>query len=178
MFENYFWILVVVLSAILFLLVLRKILRSSLEIDLYMEGLKTDPQEPEKVELTDHELRELIPTEILIEAQRSNTASGMVVEESDSEFPGKEIDEVLSSGIRIKIKGKGGTRGPKVKAKTPKERFDVDVSNLRRYFYNKGVSTEDAEKAIDLYLLDKEAFDKFGYIKSQRRMPPGGYAPM
>lgn len=179
MFDGNFWIGVIVLIIVLLVLITRKIFRIDEPVYGLEEDLETQTEtETKKIELSEEELRKLIPTEILIEAQRSNTASGSVAEGTDEFQTSTEKVEVLSSGIKIRIKGKGGTRGPKLKTKTPKEKFDVNVSNLRRFFHNEGVSAEDAEKAIDVYLLDMEAFSKYGYVKSKRRPPRGGYAPL
>ena len=151
MFKDYLWLLILILMVIvvLLILILKRIFKSAIEVDLYMDS--NDFLEDIMVENpTKDQLREIIPSEIIIEAQQVHTPRNTVKSiESDSTEIRLE-EEVISvpNAVTIKVKSKGGKHGPKMKTKTIKEKFDVQVSNLRRYFYNEGIDAEKLKKLL------------------------------
>jgi hypothetical protein len=124
------------------------------------------------------ELMKLLPTSIYIKAQRRSRAKNINAEVENQFYDQMESIAVLT-GVSIKIEGKGGTKSAKTKNKTPKEKLDVLVSNLRRYFYwQPNVDATLAEQLIDLKLKEIKAEELFGYKKSKRTPPPSGYSPL
>lgn len=118
----------------------------------------------------------LIPKKIVLKSQRKNSASKnkKLLKKAD-----ESIFKTIKTNIRVISKSKGGTRGPKQRTSTPKEKLDVMVSNLRRWFYHQpNVDANLAERLIDIKLKELNAREDYNYTKSKRREPKNGYAPL
>jgi hypothetical protein len=131
-----------------------------------------------KETVKEDDLLKLMPTSIYIKAQRKSRAKN--INATVSETYDEMVESIaISTGVSIRVESKGGTKSPKAKAKTPKEKLDVLVSNLRRYFFwQPDVNAELAEQLIDLKLKEIKAEELYNYSKSNRREPKNGYAPL
>jgi AAA15 family ATPase/GTPase len=140
------------------------------------KALSTDNSETE--EERQERLLQLIPESIVIQSQKPsfmNYTDG----NTNTGFISEKTVETIKSGIYFNIISAGGTKSPKTKPTPVKQKLNVMVSNLRRYFYHQpNIDDDYAEEIIDAKLEEMDAYNKYGYIKSQRRMPPGGYAPL
>jgi hypothetical protein len=155
-------------------IIIREALKDDREYEASKKQYSTFPPKPTQVRPPEN-LLSYVPKSITFESTRQNNGNG-------SSVKGRNItpkEEYISTGVSIKSNGKGGTKSSPQNATSVKQRLDVFVSNLRRYFYHQpNIDDEKAEKIIDAKLLKMKAKELYGYTKSQRRMPPGGYAPI
>jgi hypothetical protein len=108
-----------------------------------------------------------IPKTIKFESTRANTGQNTGNAKGANLTP---KEDYLSTGVSFKSeKGKGsGTKSAPQKATTLKQRLNVFVSNLRRYFYHQSnIDDKKAEEIIDAKLASMP--ETIGYTKSQRR---------
>lgn len=151
-------VLVLVLS-----IIIRKALKEDRDYEINKTQLPTFSPKTTQVRAPEN-LLSYIPESIAFESTRQNNGNG-------SSVKGHNItpkEEYIRTGVNIKSNGKGGTKASPQNATSVKQRLNVLVSNLRRYFYHQpDIDDEKAERIIDTKLATIP--EASGYTKSTRR---------